>query len=115
MDIEYIFIAIVIVVALVLLYLGFVHLIKNKRLNQEFQSTLPIQELLEALGGSQNLKEVRHTASKVTVVLGDQQLIDIDKIKSLGASGIVEGPTSLAMIFGKQSESIAADLKRFIA
>ena len=51
MDVQYIFVVIAIIVALILLYLGFIHLIKNKRLNQEFQSTLPIQELIEALGG----------------------------------------------------------------
>lgn len=114
MDVQYIFVVIAIIVALILLYLGFIHLIKNKRLNQEFQSTLPIQELIEALGGQGNIKEVRSSASKVTVVLVNQQLVDIDKIKALGASGIVEGASSLAMIFGRQSENIAADLRRYI-
>ena len=61
-----------------------------------------------------NIKEVRSSASKVTVVLVNQQLVDIDKIKALGASGIVEGASSLAMIFGRQSENIAADLRRYI-
>lgn len=114
MDVQYIFVVIAIIVALILLYLGFIHLIKNKRLNQEFQSTLPIQELIEALGGQENVKEVRSSASKVTVVLANQQLVDIDKIRSLGASGIVEGASSLVMIFGRQSENIAADLRRYI-
>lgn len=114
MDVEYIFIAIAIIVALILLYLGFIYFIKNKRLNQEFQSTLPIHELVEALGGKENITDVRSSASKVTVVLSDQQGIDIDKIRSLGASGIVEGKESLAMIFGRQSENIEADLKKYI-
>lgn len=68
----------------------------------------------QALGGKNNIKEVRSSASKVTVVLDNQQLVDIEKIRSLGASGIVEGKDSLSMIFGRQSENIEADMKRYI-
>ena len=114
MDVEYIFVVIAIILALILLYFGFIHFIKNKRLDQETKSTLPIEELLQALGGKNNIKEVRSSASKVTVVLDNQQLVDIEKIRSLGASGIVEGKDSLSMIFGRQSENIEADMKRYI-
>ncbi len=114
MDVEYIFVIIAIIVALILLYFGFIHFIKNKRLDQDVKSSLPIDELLIALGGKDNIKEVRSTASKVTVSLNNQQLVDIEKIKSLGASGIVEGRENLSMIFGKQSENIEADLKKYI-
>lgn len=110
MDVEYIFVVIAIILALILLYFGFI----NKRLDQEMKSTLPIEELLQALGGKNNIKEVRSSASKVTVVLDNQQLVDIEKIRSLGASGIVEGKDSLSMIFGRQSENIEADMKRYI-
>ena len=114
MDVEYIFVVIAIILALILLYFGFIHFIKNKRLDQEMKSTLPIEELLQTLGGKNNIKEVRSSASKVTVVLDNQQLVDIEKIRSLGASGIVEGKDSLSMIFGRQSENIEADMKRYI-
>lgn len=46
MDVEYIFVVIAIILALILLYFGFIHFIKNKRLDQEMKSTLPIEELL---------------------------------------------------------------------
>ena len=114
MDVEYIFVVIAIILALILLYFGFIHFSKNNRLDQEMKSTLPIEELLQALGGKNNIKEVRSSASKVTVVLDNQQLVDIEKIRSLGASGIVEGKDSLSMIFGRQSENIEADMKRYI-
>ena len=47
MDVEYIFVVIAIILALILLYFGFIHFIKNKRLDQEMKSTLPIEELNE--------------------------------------------------------------------
>ncbi len=57
MDIEYIFIAIVIVVALVLLYLGFVHLIKNKRLIRSFNLPFQFKNCLRHLVDHKILKK----------------------------------------------------------
>lgn len=115
MNIEYILIFAIIVIAAILLYVGFIHLIKNKNLNHtQTHSSLDIDMLVQALGGQTNIREVRNTASKVTVVLTDFKQTHIEDIKSLGASGIVEGQESLSMIFGKQSENIAKDLKDYL-
>ena len=44
----------------------------------------------------------------------NQSVVDIEKIQSLGASGVVEGKDTLAMIFGKQSSLIAEDMKKYM-
>ena len=112
MKTEYIAIAIMLIVAGILLYYGFISFIKNKSLDHDrTTSTINIQSLVQALGGLDNIQEITHTASKVSVKLQSQDSIDVKTIQSLGASGIVEGKETLSMIFGKQSPLIAEDLE----
>lgn len=112
MKTEYIAIVIMLIVAGILLYYGFISFIKNKSLDQnQKKSTIDMQVLVQALGGLDNIQEVTNTASKVSVKLRSQEGIDVKAIQGLGASGIVEGKESLSMIFGKQSPLIAEDLK----
>ena len=103
-----------IIIALVLIYYGFIHFIKSKRLKPHVgHSSIDIALLVKALGGKKNIEDVSHSASKVTVILNDRKLVDIGTIQGLGASGIVEGKNTLSMIFGKQSGLIAEDLKNY--
>lgn len=113
MKTEYIAIVIMLIVAGILLYYGFISFIKNKSLNHDSEdSVIDIHALAQALGGIDNIKDITHTASKVSVKLHDQSSIDVKTIQSLGASGIVEGKETLSMIFGKQSSLIAKDLQK---
>lgn len=112
MKTEYIAIIIMIIVALGLLYYGYNMFIKNKTLKQSTKaSSIDVNALIEALGGIKNIQDVSFSPSKLTVVLDNQSNIDIATIQGLGASGIVEGKNTLSMIFGKESEHIAHDLK----
>ncbi|MEG0366711.1 MAG: hypothetical protein RR585_07735 [Coprobacillus sp.] len=114
MEFEYVLIVVGIILAILLLYLGYTHFLKNKDLNQDTVSGMDIDSLLTALGGVDNLVKVTSSPSKLTVSLKDHQVVDIKMIQSLGASGIVEGKESLSMIFGKQSSLIEEDLKKYI-
>lgn len=114
MDFKYVLIVVGIIIAAILLYYGFIRFIKNKNLTSQMASSINIEELVKALGGKDNIQEVRSTPSKLTVRILQHEIIDIEAIKALGASGIVEGQDSLSMIFGKQSPLIEEDLKRFL-
>ncbi len=114
MEINYIMIAVIVAVALILFYFGYSWFIKKKDLKSENLSTIDIQELLIALGGKDNICEVKSSPSKLTVVLRNREIVNIQNIQKLGASGIVEGKEQLSMIFGKQSELIEKDLKKIL-
>ena len=114
MEIEYVLIFIGVILSLLLLYFGFTRLIKNKELNNKVMSTIDINALLTALGGRDNLTDVKSSPSKLTVALKNHDLVKVEDIQKLGASGIVEGKENLSMIFGKQSSLIAEDLKRYL-
>ncbi len=114
MEFQYILIAIGVILALLLLYFGFTRFIKNKDLQQPTASTVDCYKLLGALGGQNNVTEVRSSPSKLTVGIKEHDKVQIDLIKELGASGIVEGANQLSMIFGKQSSLIEEDLKKIL-
>jgi phosphotransferase system IIB component len=112
---EYIAIIVMVVIVGILLYYGFIHFIKNKTLKPEnIESSFDIDLLVKALGGVGNIQDVSSSPSKLTVILADQSLIKVSSIQDLGASGIVEGKNTLSMIFGKQSPSIAEELKKVL-
>ncbi|MEG0685493.1 MAG: hypothetical protein RR428_10570 [Coprobacillus sp.] len=114
MEFEYVLIVVGIILAVLLLYLGYTHFIKNTSLSNESSSGIDIDALLEALGGQKNIKDVNSSPSKLTVRLTDHSLVNVEKIQALGASGIVEGKESLSMIFGKQSSLIEEDIKKYM-
>lgn len=114
MEIEYVLIFIGVILALLLLYFGFTHLIKNKELNDKVVTTIDINKLISALGGKDNITDIKSSPSKLTVILKNHDLVMIEDIQKLGASGIVEGKENLSMIFGKQSSIIAEDLKKYL-
>ena len=112
MKTEYIAIVFAVIAAIVLIYFGYNTFVKNKgSKNGSFKSNIDVNALLEAVGGKDNISNVTSSPSKVTVTLKDHSLIKVDIIKSLGASGIVQGKENLSMIFGKESALIADDIK----
>ncbi len=114
MEFQYILVILGVVLAFLLLYYGFTRIIKNKDLKQNTVSTIDCLKLLEALGGKENINEIKSSPSKLTVSLKESEKINIETIQNLGASGIVEGNKSISMIFGKQSPLIEEDLKKLL-
>lgn len=114
MEFEYVLIALGIIVAVILLYYGFTQFIKRKNLSQTNVSTIDIEKLIKALGNKENIVDVRSTPSKLTVTIVNHEIVDVESIKNLGASGIVEGKDTISMIFGKQSPYIEEDLRNIL-
>ena len=103
------------VIVVIVAYFVFVTYMKKRKPKKVTQSHIDVNALIEALGGKENIISSSHSPSKLSVVLKDNHITDIEKIKSLGASGIVEGKDSLSLIFGKSSEAIDNDLKSMIS
>lgn len=103
-----------VIIVAVICYFVFMSYMKKKTPKKITRSTIDIGKLVTALGGKENIVSSTHSPSKLSVVLNDNKKADIEMIKSLGASGIVEGKDSLSLIFGKSSEAIDNDLKSYI-
>lgn len=106
-----------IIIGVILAVVGYfviVNLMKNKTPKKILKSNVNMDMLVKALGGKDNVVSSSHSPSKLSVVLKDYSITDIEAIKALGASGIVEGKNSLSLIFGRSSEAIDNDLKNYL-
>ena len=76
-------------------------------------SKLPfkIEELVNYLGGKENIISATNTISKVKIEIQDNEKIEVEKIKKIkGISGIVIGNFSISLIVGNISEELTKQL-----
>jgi PTS system D-glucosamine-specific IIC component len=101
----------IIVLVIILIVIGIMNFRKaiNKETNFEELKNLDfdIRDLEKYVGGLDNISSVEGTISKVSFKLKDTKLVDVDKVKDLGASGIVETSSGFTFIFGSVSKTIA--------
>ena len=97
-------IAAVVVLAVVLFFV-----FKNRKKKDE--SPVDLDALFEALGGQDNVVSVEANGSKVKVVLKDNNAVDAEALKGLGATGVVSTSKATQIIFGKVSEDIVKYMK----
>jgi len=107
---------IILTILMVLLLLLFLMILKppSKKPDIDYALDFNTDKLIEALGGPDNIKEVEAVGSRLKVILLDNSVVDYKKIKSLGATSIIEKSDSFNFIFGKASTSIKALLDQKI-
>ncbi|WP_423364449.1 hypothetical protein [Mycoplasma sp. P36-A1] len=103
----YIIIGIIVIIA-VIAFLIFRNSVNKEK---DFDEILPlpfeINTLEQYLGGLANINSVEGSISKVAFKLKDTKIIQLEEIKKLGASGIVETKAGFTFIFGSISKTIA--------
>lgn len=69
-------------------------------------------EYLSALGGLENIQEIDACITRLRLHLRDHSVIDEDKLKSLGAMGVVKVDAhNLQVIVGPQADCMAKHIK----
>lgn len=109
----YILIALVV---LVVLFFGIRFFLKNKKVRASLKnkSGLDIERLVSLFGGKENIEGVSSNGSKLNVIVKMSKEVQVDSIKQLGASGIVQNQNKFIVIFGKMSEVIEKEIKLYI-
>ena len=67
-------------------------------------------EIIAALGGKENLLEVSNCVTRLRLKMRDTNLVDEEKLKSLGAKGVIRKGNAVQVIFGLQAEKIADEI-----
>ncbi|GAM59740.1 PTS system, glucose-specific IIB component [Vibrio ishigakensis] len=62
------------------------------------------RELVAAFGGKQNIKSTDACITRLRIQVEDQEKVDEDKLKALGAAGVVRVGTGVQAIFGGNSD-----------
>ncbi|RBW71550.1 glucose-specific PTS transporter subunit IIBC [Bacillus taeanensis] len=69
------------------------------------------ENILEALGGSENIANLDACITRLRVSVNDKNQVDKNRLKKLGASGVLEVGNNIQAIFGPQSDQIKGQIK----
>lgn len=68
-------------------------------------------EILEAMGGQENIAHLDACITRLRVSVKDVKNVDKDRLKKLGAAGVLEVGDNIQAIFGPRSETIKGQMK----
>jgi PTS system N-acetylglucosamine-specific IIC component len=72
------------------------------------------ENVLEALGGRENVESVEGCITRLRLFVGDPEIIDDARLKELGASGVVKRGRVAQVVMGTQSDRIAVRIERLL-
>lgn len=70
--------------------------------------------VLEALGGESNIVSVDACITRLRVEVKDKSKVDKDKLKSLGAAGVIEVGKGVQAIFGAKADGYKNEIKKIM-
>ncbi len=76
-------------------------------------SSFPLQ-LVRAFGGRSNIASLDACITRLRVKLNDVSKVNANKLKSLGAAGVVMVGDGVQAIFGTQSENLKTDMQEYL-
>ena len=68
-------------------------------------------EIIEAMGNKENIAHLDACITRLRVEVNDIAKVDKDKLKALGAAGVLEVGNNIQAIFGPRSETIKSQMK----
>lgn len=78
------------------------------------QDTVLASQVLEALGGKDNVESVEGCITRLRLFVKEPEQIDEASLKSLGASGVIKRGKIAQVVMGTQSDRIAERIKRLM-
>ncbi|TYR79844.1 PTS glucose transporter subunit IICBA [Priestia megaterium] len=69
------------------------------------------RNVLEALGGQENITHLDACITRLRVSVDDVKNVDKDRLKKLGASGVLEVGNNIQAIFGPKSDTLKGQIK----
>ncbi|OAS86668.1 MULTISPECIES: glucose-specific PTS transporter subunit IIBC [Metabacillus] len=75
---------------------------------------LPVQ-ILESLGGQENIKHLDACITRLRVTVNDAKEVDKNRLKKLGASGVLEVGNNIQAIFGPKSDNLKTQIQDVMA
>ena len=72
------------------------------------------RELVLGFGGKSNIKELDACITRLRIEVLDINKANVDKLKALGAAGVLTVGNNLQAIFGPRSENLMTDMKEYL-
>ena len=87
---------------------------KEMQNNSVSVSELPFK-VLDAMGGKENIKHLDACITRLRVEVNEKSQVDVESLKQLGASGVLEVGNNMQAILGPKSDKIKHDMAQIIA
>jgi len=71
-------------------------------------------EILEAVGGIKNVKEVSNMGSRLSFVLVDMSKINQEKLNAININGIVKTTTKVTLVVGEMASSYKEEIEKLL-
>nr|BBH91134.1 PTS acetylglucosamine transporter subunit IIB [Thermosporothrix sp. COM3] len=81
---------------------------------QEDQDDIKAREVLAALGGKSNVQSVEGCITRLRLFVNSSEVINDERLKQLGASGVVKRGKVVQVVLGTQSDRIASRIKKLL-
>jgi PTS system N-acetylglucosamine-specific IIB component len=72
------------------------------------------EDIIEALGGADNIEEIEACATRLRTVVNDPSLVDEQALKTAGAFGVLTAGQVLQVIVGGEADGLAMDINDII-
>lgn len=104
-------------IAVIIVLIGwfiFSKVLKNKTPKGVDNKKIPVDLdlLIDALGKIDNIQDSQANGSKITFYLYNDDLVNVEQLKQLGASGIIQATGKITVIMGKFSTEISEMIKQ---
>lgn len=71
-------------------------------------------KLVDAFGGADNIKSLDACITRLRLILNDPSKADDDKLKSLGAAGVMRVGDGVQAVFGTMSENLKTEMEEYL-
>lgn len=72
------------------------------------------EDIIEALGGADNIEECEACATRLRTVVSDPGLVNEKALKTAGAFGVLSAGSVLQVIVGGEADGLAMDINDII-
>ncbi|MBX3021759.1 MAG: PTS glucose transporter subunit IIBC [Bdellovibrionales bacterium] len=72
-------------------------------------------DLVAAFGGADNIRNLDACITRLRVQVADKSKVDSDRLKALGAAGVMMVADGVQAIFGTASENLKTDMEKYMA
>lgn len=83
---------------------------KEDLVSTDLVDDLPIK-VLEALGGKENINNLDACITRLRVIVKDNEKVNKEELKRLGAAGVMEVGNNIQAIFGPKSDTLKSQIK----
>ncbi|QIK71534.1 PTS transporter subunit EIIC [Propioniciclava coleopterorum] len=73
------------------------------------------EQLIAAFGGRENLKHVDACITRLRIEVGDKAKVNQNRLKALGAAGVIEVGNNVQAVFGPQADALKSSIQSALA